>query len=158
MGKSYACKNACMHACIHPCKNYTITFCLCLVCPCFFFESFIEIGPKKSIPVFWKGCSLMSNLSCGKSLMRGTCGFIRSFLQYKQSCKTFLISLRQPFLLFANDYLVLRIWFLQHISNHFFYYWGNFIEIRLQHRSSTVNLLHIFRTVFPKNISRRLFL
>ena len=37
----------------------------------------------------------MSNLSCGKSLMRGTGGFIRSSLQYKQSCKTFLISPRQ---------------------------------------------------------------
>ena len=34
----------------------------------------------------------MSNLSCGKSLMRGTRGFICSFLQIKQSYKTFLIS------------------------------------------------------------------
>ena len=34
----------------------------------------------------------------------------------------------------------------------------NFIEITLRHRCSPVNLLHIFRTSFPKNTSRRLLL
>ena len=34
----------------------------------------------------------------------------------------------------------------------------NFIEITLQHGSSPVNLLHIFRTPFPKNISGGLLL
>ena len=33
---------------------------------------------------------------------------------------------------------------------------SNFIEITLWHESSPVNLLHIFRTPFPKNTSRRL--
>ena len=35
---------------------------------------------------------------------------------------------------------------------------SNFIEIALQHGCSPVNLLHIFRTSFPKNTSRRLLL
>ena len=34
----------------------------------------------------------------------------------------------------------------------------NFIEITLRHGCSPVNLLHIFRTPFPKNTSGRLFL
>ena len=34
----------------------------------------------------------------------------------------------------------------------------NFIEIALQHRCSPVNLLHIFKTPFPKDISRQLLL
>ena len=34
----------------------------------------------------------------------------------------------------------------------------NFIEITLQHGCSPVNLLHIFRTPFPKNTSGRLLL
>ena len=34
----------------------------------------------------------------------------------------------------------------------------NFTEIILRHGCSPVNLLHIFRTPFPKNTSRRLFL
>ena len=34
----------------------------------------------------------------------------------------------------------------------------NFIEIALQHGCSPVNLLHIFRTPFPKNTSRWLLL
>ena len=34
----------------------------------------------------------------------------------------------------------------------------NFIEIALRHRCSPVNLLHIFRTPFPKNTSRWLLL
>ena len=34
----------------------------------------------------------------------------------------------------------------------------NFIEIALQHRCSPVNLLHIFQTPFPKDISRQLLL
>ena len=34
----------------------------------------------------------------------------------------------------------------------------NFIEIRLRHRCSPVNLLHIFRAPFLKNISGRLLL
>ena len=34
----------------------------------------------------------------------------------------------------------------------------NFIEITLWHRCSSVNLLHIFRTLFPKNPSRWLLL
>ena len=35
---------------------------------------------------------------------------------------------------------------------------SNFIEITLWHGCSPVNLLHIFRTHFPKNISRWLLL
>ena len=35
---------------------------------------------------------------------------------------------------------------------------SNFIEIALQHESSPVNLLHIFRTPFPKNTSGWLLL
>ena len=35
---------------------------------------------------------------------------------------------------------------------------SNFIEITLWHGCSPVNLLHIFRTNFPKNISRWLLL
>ena len=35
---------------------------------------------------------------------------------------------------------------------------SNFIEIPLRHECSPVNLLHIFRTSFPKNISGRLVL
>ena len=35
---------------------------------------------------------------------------------------------------------------------------SNFIEITLRHESSPVNLLHIFRTPFPKNTSARLLL
>ena len=35
---------------------------------------------------------------------------------------------------------------------------GNFIEITLRHGYSSVNLLHIFRTPFTKNISGRLLL
>ena len=35
---------------------------------------------------------------------------------------------------------------------------SNFIEISLRHGCSPVNLLHIFRTPFPKNISGRLLL
>ena len=31
-------------------------------------------------------------------------------------------------------------------------------EIALQHRCSPANLLHIFRTLFPKNISGGLFI
>ena len=34
----------------------------------------------------------------------------------------------------------------------------NFIEITLRHRCSSVNLLHIFRTSFPRNTSGRLLL
>ena len=34
----------------------------------------------------------------------------------------------------------------------------NFIEIALRHGCSLVNLLHIFRTPFPQNTSRRLLL
>ena len=34
----------------------------------------------------------------------------------------------------------------------------NFIEISLQHGYSPVNLLHIFRTPFPKNNSERMLL
>ena len=34
----------------------------------------------------------------------------------------------------------------------------NFIEVALRHGCSPVNLLHIFRTTFPKNTSRRLLL
>ena len=35
---------------------------------------------------------------------------------------------------------------------------SNFIEIALRHGCSPVNLLHIFRTPFPKNTSGRLLL
>ena len=35
---------------------------------------------------------------------------------------------------------------------------SNFIEITLRHGCSTVNLLHIFRTPFPKNSSGWLLL
>ena len=35
---------------------------------------------------------------------------------------------------------------------------SNFIEITLRHRCSIVNLLHFFRTAFPKNSSKRLLL
>ena len=35
---------------------------------------------------------------------------------------------------------------------------SNFIEIALQHGCSPVNLLHIFRTPFPKNTSEWLLL
>ena len=35
---------------------------------------------------------------------------------------------------------------------------SNFIEITLRHRCSRVNLLHIFRTPFPKNVSGGLLL
>ena len=35
---------------------------------------------------------------------------------------------------------------------------SNFLEITLRHRYSPVNLLHIFRTPFPKNTSGRLLL
>ena len=35
---------------------------------------------------------------------------------------------------------------------------SNFIEIALQHGCSPVNLLHIFRTPFPKNTSEELLL
>ena len=35
---------------------------------------------------------------------------------------------------------------------------SNFIEIKLRHRCSRVNLLHIFRTPFPKNVSGGLLL
>ena len=35
---------------------------------------------------------------------------------------------------------------------------SNFSEIRLRHGCSIVNLMHIFRTSFPKNTSRRLLL
>ena len=35
---------------------------------------------------------------------------------------------------------------------------SNFIEITLRHGCSPVNLQHIFRTPFPKNTTRRLFL
>ena len=35
---------------------------------------------------------------------------------------------------------------------------GNFIEIELRHGCSPVNLLHIFRTPFPTNISKGLLL
>ena len=35
---------------------------------------------------------------------------------------------------------------------------SNFIEITLRHGCSPVNLLHIFRTPFPKNNSGRLLL
>ena len=35
---------------------------------------------------------------------------------------------------------------------------SNFIEIALRHGCSLVNLLHIFRTPFPQNTSRRLLL
>ena len=35
---------------------------------------------------------------------------------------------------------------------------SNFIEIALQHGCSPVNLLHVFRIVFPKNTSGRLLL
>ena len=35
---------------------------------------------------------------------------------------------------------------------------SNFIEIALRHGCSPVNLLHIFRTPFPKNTSAWLFL
>ena len=34
----------------------------------------------------------------------------------------------------------------------------NFIEIARRHGCSSLNLLHIFRTPFPKNTSRRLLL
>ena len=36
--------------------------------------------------------------------------------------------------------------------------YSNFIEIALRHGCSPVNLLHIFRTPFPKNISEGLLL
>lgn len=84
------------YVCCHACKNYTFTFSLYISgLSMFFFESFTKIGPKKSVPVFWKGFSLTFNLPCGKLLMRGTCGFICSFFQYKQSSKIFLISPQQ---------------------------------------------------------------
>ena len=35
---------------------------------------------------------------------------------------------------------------------------SNFIEITLGHGCSSINLLHIFRTLFPKNNSGRLLL
>ena len=35
---------------------------------------------------------------------------------------------------------------------------SNFIEITLRHRCSIANLLHFFRTAFPKNSSKRLLL
>ena len=35
---------------------------------------------------------------------------------------------------------------------------SNFIEIRLRHGCSPINLLHIFRKTFPKNTSRWLLL
>ena len=35
---------------------------------------------------------------------------------------------------------------------------SNFIEIALRHECSPVNLVHIFRTLFPNNTSRRLLL
>ena len=35
---------------------------------------------------------------------------------------------------------------------------SNFIEIALRHGCSPVNLLHIFRTLFPKNTSEGLLL
>ena len=35
---------------------------------------------------------------------------------------------------------------------------SNFIEVALRHGCSPLNLLHIFKTHFPKNTSRRMFL
>ena len=102
--------------CCHACKNY-IMFCLCLVCLCFTWKFYLKLVRKS---LFQYSFLIMPNISCGKSLMMGMCGFVHSFLKYKWSCTTFLISTQQAAIQISLQNVVkvcsLRMWifFLWH--------------------------------------------
>ena len=61
-------------------------------------------------------------------------------------------------LLLLFIYLFLYLFFGGRVHNNMYAFHCNFIEIALRRGCSPVNLLHIFRTPFPKNTSKWLLL